>query len=150
AADLTVTSTTSAPLAAAASVASAGVALCVPPCSSLARSPSASSAITRCRPLSVTSTPPADSRPPIQHPIAPAPNTAMRLMRRTYIAGHTRCSLRPKRKTMMFRSHLLAIAIACASCAGTGDYAIVETSYDQPPPPLREEVVVYKPGFFWV
>src|SRR5678810_760404 len=49
--------------------------------------------MTRARPIRVTVAPPAASRPPTQQPIAPAPNTAMRVMRARYSHG-TRDALR--------------------------------------------------------
>lgn len=40
-------------------------------------------------------------------------------------------------------------AIAVPACTTTGR-AGVYYAYDEPPPPLREETVVYRPGFVWV
>jgi hypothetical protein len=38
---------------------------------------------------------------------------------------------------------------ALTACTGTGR-AYVVADYEDPPPPLREEYVAYRPGFVWV
>src|SRR5262245_30874515 len=54
----------------------------------------------------------------------------------------------------MKSNKLLGLIVASATatlvpaCATTGHATIV--AYEEPPPPLREEVVVYRPGFVWV
>ena len=44
---------------------------------------------------------------------------------------------------------IMAAAVPTIGCATSGR-GYVAVQYEDPPPPAREEVVVYRPGYFWV
>ena len=57
---------------------------------------------------------------------------------------------------MKFNSKLLGLLLAGATaagvpaCSGTGRATVTYASYNEPPPPMREEYSVYRPGYVWV
>jgi len=56
---------------------------------------------------------------------------------------------------MKLHSKLLGVLLAGATVAGvpacaTHGRAVVYATYEEPPPPLREEYVSYRPGYVWV
>jgi len=42
-----------------------------------------------------------------------------------------------------------AASVPAAGCYGTSSGYVVAT-YEEPPPPIRQEYVVYRPGFVWI